>query len=152
MTCNRLIISKVRMGGGRNQLCILRTLCVVIVCAFCCAACSKPQPSKAASPASEQPSPVQVRKSLFHNPDSLLYYAALAYKDDDPDGLYVTGAAAYLRAQDPAFPDSCTTVPLSEASIMLKRAAELGQPDAQTLIHCLQESNCWEEENVSNAK
>ena len=76
MDRNCLIISKVRMVGGKNQLCILRTLCVVIVCAFCCAACSKPQPSKTASSASERSSAVQVRKSLFHNPDSLLYYAA----------------------------------------------------------------------------
>ena len=149
MARNHLIISKVRMGGGRNQLCILRTLCVVIVCAFCCAACTKPQPSKAASPSCERSSAVQVRKSLFHNPDSLLYYAERAYLHDDPVGLYVTGAAAYLRAQDPAFPDSCTTVPLSEASIMLKRAAELGHSDAITLIHCLQESNCWEEEPLN---
>ena len=108
-----------------------------------CTCCSKKSSTE------DAPRPVQVRKSLFHNPDSLLYYAALAYKDDDPDGLYVTGAAAYLRAQDPAFPDSCTTVPLSEASIMLKRAAELGQPDAQTLIHCLQSSGSWIDEPLN---
>ena len=92
-----------------------------------------------------KPHPVHVSKSLFHNPDSLLYYAALAYKDDDPQGLYVTGAAAFLRANDPAFPDSCTTVPLDEARIMLTRAADLGHEDAQTLILCLQSEGVWED-------
>ena len=91
-----------------------------------------------------KPHPVHVSKSLFHNPDSLLYYAALAYKDDDPQGLYVTGAAAFLRANDPAFPDSCTTVPLDEARIMLTRAADLGHEDAITLIHCLQSEGVWD--------
>ena len=86
---------------------------------------------------STKPHPVHVSKSLFHNPDSLLYYAALAYKDDDPQGLYVTGAAAFLREQDPNFPDSCTTVSLDVARIMLTRAAELGHEDARTLILCL---------------
>ena len=89
-------------------------------------------------------SPVQVRASLFHNPDSLLFYAEKAYLEDDAYGLYVTGAAAFLRENNPDFPDSCTTVPLDEARIMLLRAAELGNEDAQTLIHCLELDSDWE--------
>ena len=109
-----------------------------------CTCCSKK------SDTGDAPRPVQVSKAIFHNPDSLLAYAERAYLHDDPDGLYVTGAAAYLRANDPNYPDSCTTVPLLEASVMLKRAAELGHADAAKLILCLQESNCWVEEPLND--
>ena len=88
--------------------------------------------------------PVDVPASIFHNPDSLCYYAALAYKDEDPRGLFVTGAAAYLKWQDPeSFPENCTTVSRDEADIMLLRAAELGNEDAKNLIHCLHENGAW---------
>ena len=73
--------------------------------AFACTCCNK----------QKDPKPVQVRASLFHNPDSLLFYAEKAYLEDDAYGLYVTGAAAFLRENNPDFPDSCTTVPLDEA-------------------------------------
>ena len=64
--------------------------------------------------------------------------------DEDPRGLFVTGAAAYLKWQDPAsFPASCTTVSRDEADIMLFRAAELGNPDARQLILCLHKNGCW---------
>ena len=81
--------------------------------------------------------------SLYYNPDSLLHYAELAYLHDDPQGLYITGAAAFIREQDPDFPDFCTTVPLDEARIMLLHAAELGHEDAQNLIECLHDNDCW---------
>ena len=61
---------------------LLLFTCTLLTACTCC--------SKKASTV-DAPRPVQVRKSLFHNPDSLAYYAALAYKDDDPQGLYVTG-------------------------------------------------------------
>ena len=93
------------------------------------------------------PKPVTVSRSLFHNPDSLLFWAERAYMHDDPQGLYITGAAAFLRIQDSDFPDSCTTVPVEEARIMLKRAAELGSEDARQLIHCLRSEGCWGEQN-----
>jgi len=93
------------------------------------------------------PKPVTVSKSLFYNPDSLLYWAQRAYMHDDPQGLYITGAAAFLRIQDPDFPDSCTTVPIEEARIMLLRAAELNEPNAKQLIHCLRSEGCWGEQN-----
>lgn len=64
--------------------------------------------------------------------------------DEDPRGLFVTGAAAYLKWQG-ELPDSLglTTVSRDEADIMLLRAAELGSEDAKTLIHCLHENGAW---------
>ena len=111
------------------RILFLLSTCTLLSACTCCS-------NKKAS-TDDLPRPVQVRKSLFHNPDSLLFYAERAYLNDDPKGLYVTGAAAFLRAQDPFYPDSCTTVPLDEASIMLRRAAELGHEDAISLIQCL---------------
>ena len=89
--------------------------------------------------------PVHVSKSLYHNHDSLLHYAKLAYLED-PKGLYVTGSAAYLRVQDPMPFDTLglTTVELDEARIMLLRSAELGYKDAHKLIQCLQKEGCWD--------
>lgn len=84
-------------------------------------------------------------KSLFHNRDSLLHYASLAYENEDPKGLYVTGAAAYLQIQDPEAFDTLglTTVSIEEADILLLRAAELGNEDAHKLIKCLSIEGCW---------
>ena len=118
--------------------------------ALACTCCNSKNNNSTDSPSfrkgsGEGPSPVQVRASLFHNPDSLCYYAALAYKDDDAYGLYVTGAAAFLREFNPDFPDSCTTVPLDEARIMLLHARDLGSADAQNLINCLRNEGVWEE-------
>jgi len=113
---------------------------LLITCTLLVSACTSDKASKATTSEVE---PVDVSKALFHNPDSLSYYAALAYKDDDPKGLFVTGAAAYLRAQDPNFPDSCTTVSLDEADIMLLHASELGNADAIKLIRCLNAHGQW---------
>ena len=89
--------------------------------------------------------PVSVSKAIFHNHDSLLYYAALAYKDEDPKGLYITGATAYLHIQDPEAFDTLglTTVSIDEADVLLLRAAELGNEDALKLIKCLAKEDCW---------
>ena len=87
--------------------------------------------------------PVPVSKALFHNPDSLAYYAALAYKDEDPKALYVMGAAARL-AQQPDWPDSLTTVSVEEGDIMLLRSAELGYPKAIQLIYCFHKHGQWD--------
>ena len=89
-------------------------------------------------------SPVEVSSSVFCDPDSLLYYAERAYMDDDPRGLFITGAAAYLKWQGD-LPDSLglTTVSRDEADIMLLRAAELGSEDAKNLILCLHKNGCW---------
>ena len=87
--------------------------------------------------------PVPVRKSLFHNRDSILYYADLAYNHEDPKGLFVMAVAAYLH-EDGTLPDSITTVSLDEAEIMLLRSAELGYPDALQAIRCLSSHGMWD--------
>ena len=100
-----------------------------------CTCCSKKADKDAAQP-------VPVRKSLFHNRDSILYYADLAYNQEDPKGLFVMAVAAYLR-EDGTLPDSITTVSLDEAEIMLLRSAELGYPDALQAIRCLSSHGMW---------
>ena len=95
---------------------------------------------------------VEVRRTLFYNGDSLLHYARLAYEEEDPEGLYVTGAAAFLRREVSDFPDSCTTVSLDEAAVMLQRAAQLGHADAKQLIHCLNANGVWKHSVPEPAK
>lgn len=91
----------------------------------------------------DEPRPVEISLSFYHNPDSLAYYAALAYKDEDPKGLYVTGVASYLALFD-EWPDSLTTVDYNdEGWLMIWRAAQLGYPDALQLIHCMSASGIW---------
>ena len=107
------------------------------LCAFLFSACTR----CSQRPADEAPL-VEIPAAIFLNADSLLAYAELAYLHDDPKGLFVTGAAAYLREQG-GLPDSCTTVPLDEADIMLLRSAELGYPDALNLIRCLAAHGSW---------
>ena len=69
------------------------------------------------STSSDVAQPVPVSKALFHNPDSIAFYAEKAYRYEDPKGLYV--------------------------DIMLLRSAELGYPDAIKAIKCLAEHGCW---------
>ena len=108
----------------------IRNIFGAITCALLLVACtSKKQP-------------VEVRSSVFYNQDSLNFYAERAYLYDDPQGLFVTAAAAYLKRQGD-LPDSLTTIPNDEADIMLLRAAELGNEDALRLIRCLDENGSW---------
>ena len=88
--------------------------------------------------------PVELSYAVFYNHDSLMYYAKRAYLDDDPRGLFITGAAAYLKWQGD-LPDSLglSTVPLDEADIMLLHAADLGNEDAKNLILSLHKNGCW---------
>ena len=129
-------ISKVgnsqRIGGARLLCCALPFLCALLFSA--CTRGSQRQTNEAPQ--------VEIPASIFFNPDSLVKYAELAYLHDDPKGLFVTGAAAYLRQQG-EMPDSCTTVPLNEADIMLLHAAELGNVDALNLIRCLAAHGSW---------
>lgn len=87
--------------------------------------------------------PVEIRLSLYHNPDSLNAYAQKAYLEEDPKGLYVTGVASYLALFD-EWPDSLTTVSYEdEGWLMIWRAAQLNYPDAVQLIHCMSASGIW---------
>ena len=122
-----------------------KSIFLLFILAFTCtlpmSACTSGTSSKN-STSSDVAQPVPVSKALFHNPDSIAYYAELAYRYEDPKGLYVMGVAARLRAAG-TLPDSITTVPMDEADIMLLRSAELGYPDAIKAIKCLAEHGCW---------
>ena len=85
---------------------------------------------------------VEVPASVVYNADSLSYYAALAFKDDDPKGLFITASAYYLRCQGD-LPDTLTTVSRDDAEIMLLRSAQLGYQPAIQAIHCLHDNGCW---------
>ncbi len=117
--------------------------------------------------ASSAPEPVSLRKSLFFNPDSIVYYTSIAAREDDPRALFIAGMAAHLYAADPdfrAFIDSISSIPssplssplhggtegglgwgfsLDEADHYLLRAAELGNPDAIKYIRCCDYHGTW---------
>jgi hypothetical protein len=89
------------------------------------------------------PKPVEIRKSLFFNSDSIAYYSAIAAREDDPRALFIAGMAAHLRIADPDYPSEIITVPIDEADHYLIRAAELGNPDAMQYIKCCDYHGTW---------
>ena len=92
--------------------------------------------------AASEPSPLTFSRALYFNGDSLRHYAQKAYLEEDPHALFVTGAAAYM-SRYANLPDTLPTVSLDEGTIMLLRAAQLGDKDAVTLIHCLDAEGVW---------
>ena len=89
------------------------------------------------------PKPVEIRRSLFHNPDSIAFYSAIAANEDNPRALFIAGMAAHLRLADPDYPQDIVTVPLDTADFYLIRAAELGSEDAMTYIRCCEYHGTW---------
>ena len=89
-----------------------------------------------------EPQPLEFSRAIYFNRDSLMYYTELAYLHDDPKGLYVAGAAAYLK-EYAGLPDTLPTIPFDDAFILLLRSAELGNEDAVALIRCLDYHQCW---------
>ncbi len=89
------------------------------------------------------PKPVEIRRSLFHNPDSIAFYSAIAANEDNPRALFIAGMAAHLRLADPDYPQDIVTVPLDTADFYLIRAAELGNADAMTYIRCCEYHGTW---------
>ena len=81
------------------------------------------------------PKPIEIRRSLFHNPDSIAFYSAIAANE---------GMAAHLRLADPDYPQDIVTVPLDTADFYLIRAAELGSEDAMTYIRCCEYHGTWD--------
>ena len=121
------------------------TLATTLIMAFTCTlltACTSGKQEQSSK--LEDGEPVAIRRSLFYNPDSLRYYSALAYKDDDPKGLFVTGMTYYLRQDDPDFLPGYPTPSKEEADIMLLHAADLGYSEAIQFIHCLWNNNQWD--------
>ena len=56
--------------------------------------------------------------------------------------LLAAGCGGKQAAQQPAHPGPITAG-VEEARILLLRAAELNEPNAKQLIHCLQSEGCW---------
>ena len=123
---------------------------LAVTCTLLMTACTSEKPKKAVT--GDEPRPVGISRALFHNPDSLLYYAERAYKFEDPKGLYVTGLSAHLKKDDPNYPDSLTTVSIDEGDIMLLHAAELGYEEAIQYIQCLDAHGCWNHSVPENTK
>ena len=123
---------------------------------------------KATTCGADAPEPVEIRKSLFFNPDSIVYYSSIAAREDDPRALFIAGMAAHLYAADPdfrAFIDSISSIPsspiyggieggfsLDEADHYLLRAAELGNPDAIKYIRCCDYHGTWHHFVPQNCK
>ena len=91
----------------------------------------------------DEPRSVNISLALYHDRDSLAFYAQKAYLEEDPKGLYVTGVASYLALFD-EWPDSLTTVDYEdEGWLLIWRAAQLNYSDAVQLIHCMDASGIW---------
>ena len=86
---------------------------------------------------------IRYQPAIFENPDSLLHYARLAYLEDDPDGLGITGTAAFFYMNDPAAHDTLPLVTPDEGAIMLLRAAQLGSDRALYVIESLHYQHLW---------
>ena len=116
-----------------------KTVYLLIIGAALCACHRAP---KAAQKEVQDDAPVVVSSSIFWNRDSLNYYAAIAYKDDDPKGQFVTGAAYYLQREGD-MPKEYYTVSREEADDFLMLSAGQGYQPAKDLIRCLQQHNQW---------
>ena len=117
-------------------------VCLVFVGAFFAGYYSARNHSQSSDEQAVTSNPVDVRASLFHNRDSVNYYAERAYKLDDPQGQFVVGACYYLREQGD-LPDDIYTVSHNEADSMLIFSAAQGFEPAINLIHCLHENGAW---------
>ena len=117
-------------------------VCLVFVGAFFAGYYSARNHSQSSDEQAVTSTPVDVRASLFHNRDSVNYYAERAYKLDDPQGQFVVGACYYLRKQGD-LPDDIYVVSHNEADSMLIFSAAQGYEPAINLIHCLHANNAW---------
>lgn len=120
----------------KTRIFLLAFTCTLLVSACTC------RNKKVVSTAEASGSPVDVPASIFHNRDSVNYYAELAYKQDDPKGQFVVGACYYLREQGD-LPDDIYVVSHNEADSMLIFSADQGYEPAINLIHCLHENDAW---------
>lgn len=77
-----------------------------------------------------------------------MYYAELAYEQDDPKGCFVMGACYYLRQQG-ELPEEIVTVSRREADRFLMIAAGQDYQPAKDLIHCLRQNGEWKH-NIVN--
>ena len=117
-------------------------VCLVFVGAFFAGYYSARNHSQSSDEQAVTSTPVDVMASLFHNRDSVNYYAERAYKLDDPQGQFVVGACYYLRKQGD-LPDDIYVVSHNEADSMLIFSAAQGFEPAINLIHCLHANGAW---------
>ena len=85
---------------------------------------------------------VEVKASLFHNRDSVNYYAQRAFENDDPKGQFVVGACYYLREQGDLLEDIYVVSHNLADSMLIYSAAQNFEP-AINLIHCLHDNGAW---------
>ena len=85
---------------------------------------------------------VPIRKSLFHDRDSVMYYYEQGLRHNDPKGLYVIGVAAHLRYNG-TLPEEIYAPTVKEGNQYLLLSAQLGYPDAIQAIRCLDAHGCW---------
>ena len=83
-----------------------------------------------------------MRASLFHNRDSVNYYAERAYLLDDPKGQYIVGVCYYLRQQGD-LPEEIYAVSHDEADEMLWFSSCQGFQPAIDFIHALDANGAW---------
>lgn len=99
--------------------------------------------SKTQQPKPENDEPILIDKALFFSRDSIIIYGDKAFYENDPKGLFVTGMAAQLKAEDPNYPDYLPTVDRAEGEELIFEAANLGYPDAIQYIYCRHKHGLW---------
>ena len=99
--------------------------------------------SRTQQPKPEDGEPVLIDKALFFSRDSIIIYGDKAFYENDPKGLFVTGMAAQLKADDPDYPDYLPTVDRAEGEELILEAANLGYPDAIQYIYCRHKHGLW---------
>jgi len=134
--CSKALkISAMRMGGGKISPRILRVLTALALCCII-SACTHPKPTTSSLP-------IDPQAVYFQNHDTFMTYAERAFLEDDPQGLYVVGAAYYL-SQAELLPDYIHVVPREQADEFLDISAAMGYSPAVTLIAYLQAQGLWE--------
>ena len=99
--------------------------------------------SKTQSFKPENDEPILIDKALFYCQDSIIIYGDKAFYENDPKGLFVTGMAAQLKADDPDYPDYLPTVDRAEGEELILEAANLGYPEAIQYIYCRHKFGLW---------
>ena len=136
MKYNKHIISTI--GGGRTGLLAVALLSLILLFLLLFLHFFA-KPTSASIP-------IDVDALCFHDHDTYLSYAERAFLDDDPEGLYVLGAAYYLR-QEGLLPDEIYTVSHAEADEFLDVSSAQGYDPARTLIFWLQSQGKWQFSN-----
>ena len=134
---------KMRTGGGRDKSCLRACVLLLFVILSLFFIKGYRRGARFAKYATEEYFVLRCDERIIANPDSLMYYARLAYLEENPKALAITGAAAYYFLGDQSAQDSLPLVSTDEGAIMLLRAVELGDMDAVWIIKCLVYQRLW---------